>query len=175
MATRVKKKTYSNVSLEQAQEASQAFAVAKNKLDAIEAKMNEKINRIKSDYQDEITELKEELEDPQELLETFAKEQQKSWGKKKSMELLHCVIGFRTGTPKVVKDKKFTWDAILELIKKNSLLKKFVRSKDELNKESILAEKDEQVIKLLKDECYVEVDQDETFFVQPKKEEVATT
>lgn len=173
-ANRVKKKTVSGVTLDQAQEASELFAVTKNKLEAVEAKMNEKINKIKSDYQEEITELKEELEEPQEVLETFAKEQKSTWGKKKSIELLHCIIGFRTGTPKVVKDKKFTWDAVLELITKNSLLKGFVRSKEEINKEAILAEKNEDVLKLLKEECYVEVDQDETFFVQPKKEEVAT-
>lgn len=174
MATRVKKKTISGVTLELAQAASEQFAVTKNKLEAVEAKMNEKLNKVKSEYQDAITELKEELEEPQEVLETFAKEQKSSWGKKKSIELLHCIIGFRTGTPKVVKDKKFTWDAVLELITKNSMLKGFVRSKEEINKEAILAEKNEDVLKLLKEECYVEVDQDETFFVQPKKEEVAT-
>jgi phage host-nuclease inhibitor protein Gam len=173
MATRVKKKTFSGVTLDEAQVASEKFAVTKNKLEAVEAKMNEKLNKVKSEYQDQITELKEELEEPQEILETFAKEQKASWGKKKSIELLHTIIGFRTGTPKVIKDKKFTWDGVLELISKNSLLKGFVRTKEEINKEAIIAEKDENILKLLKDECFVEVDQDETFFVQPKKEEVA--
>lgn len=169
---RQKKKVFTDVTLETAQEASEQYAVSANKLAKLEAVMTEQINKIKSKYQDEITELKEGMEEPIELLQAFADEQKKSWGKKKSLELLHCVIGFRTGTPKVSKDKKFTWDAVLELMKKNKMFSGFIRSKDEINKESILAEKDENVVKGLKEQCYVFVEQDETFFVQPKVEEL---
>lgn len=170
--TRIKKKVIANVTLEQAQEASELFATTSTKLAKVEAKMNEEINRVKSKYQDEITELHETLEEPQEVLQVFADEQKSDWGKKKSMELLHCTIGFRTGTPKVDKSKKFTWDAVLELMKKNKLFKPFVRTKDEINKEAILAEKNEETLKLLKEECYVEIKQDESFYVEVKKEEV---
>lgn len=174
MAKRVSKKVVSNVTIEQAQQASSEFATAQTKLEKIEAKMNEEINRVKSKYQEEITEIKEGLEEPMEVLEVFASEQKTEWGKKKSMELMHCTIGFRTGTPKVVKDKKFTWDAVLALMKKNPLFKPFIRTTEEINKETILAENDEKVLEALKQECYVEIDQDEKFFVIVKKEEVAT-
>ncbi len=170
--TRIKKKVIANVTLEQAQEASELFATTSTKLAKVEAKMNEEINRVKSKYQDEITELQEAREEPQEILQVFADEQKTEWGKKKSMELLHCTIGFRTGQPKVDKSKKFTWDAVLELMKKNKLFKPFVRTKDEINKEAILAEKNEETLKLLKDECYVEIKQDESFYVEVKKEEL---
>ena len=137
--------------------------------------MNEEINRVKSKYADQITELNESLEEPMEVLSVFAKEQQPNWGKKKSMELLHCVIGFRTGTPKVIKDKKFTWDAVLELMRKNKVFSRFVRTKEEINKEAVIAEKNEAILNQLREECYISVDQDETFFVQPKIEELQTT
>ena len=172
--TRVKKKVIANVTLEQAQEASELFATTSTKLSKVEAKMNEEINRVKSKYQDEITELQEALEEPQEVLQVFADEQKNDWGKKKSLELLHCTIGFRTATPKVDKSKKFTWDAVLELMKKNKLFKPFIRTKDEINKEAILAEKNEETLKLLREECYVEIKQDENFFVEVKKEELQT-
>jgi len=170
---RVTKVTISNVSLEQAQQASSEFATKKNKLDSIEAKMNKEINSIKEKYQDEITELQEDLTEPVQVLEVFAKEQQESWGKKKSMELLHTVIGFRTGTPKVTKDKKFTWDAVLDLMKKNRVFKGFIRTVDEINKEAILGEKNEAVLNQLKENCYISVEQEEKFFVEAKKEEIA--
>lgn len=170
--TRIKKRVISDVTAEQAQEASQLYATNYNKLEKIQAKMNEEINKVKDKYQDDITEITDNLEEPYETLQVFAREQKTQWGKKKSFELLHTTIGFRTGTPKVVKDKKFTWDAVLELMKKNKIFKAFIRSKEEINKEAILAEKNVAILGQLTEECYVSVDQDETFFVTPKIEEV---
>ena len=174
MATknRVSKKTFTNVTLEEAQQASNEFATGYNRLEKIEAKMNEEINKVKAKYQDDVTELKDQLSEPNSVLEAFAKEQKDNWGKKKSVELLHTIVGFRTGTPKVAKDKKFTWDAVLELMKKNRIFKTFIRTTEEINKESILAEKDEKILQSLKEECYIEVDQDEKFFVTVKKEDL---
>lgn len=169
---KTKKATIANVTLEQAQEASEQYSQISDRLIKIEGKMNEEINRVKSKYKDEITDLQEQLEAPVEVLEVYAKEQQPSWGKKKSMELLHTVIGFRTGTPKVEKNKKFTWDAVTELLQKSG--KKFsdyLRTKTEINKEAILAIKDEQLLRDLKEECYIEVVQTETFYVEAKREE----
>jgi phage host-nuclease inhibitor protein Gam len=170
---RVSKKSYKDVTLDQAQQASQQFAETRTSLNKIEARMNEEINKVKAKYSDEITELTESLEEPQEILEVYAKEQKKNWGKKKSLELLHCIIGFRTGTPKVVKEKGFSWEAVLQLLKKNALFSHFIRTTEEVNKENILAEKDEKVLGKLKELCYVTIDQDEKFFVETKKEEVA--
>lgn len=171
--SRLKKKVIVNVSLEQAQEASELYATTSTSLSKVEARMNEEINKVKSKYQDKITELQEALEEPMETLQVFANEQKTNWGKKKSTELLHCTIGFRTGTPKVCKEKKFTWDACLELIKKNKVLSKlFVRPKEELNKEAILATKDESILNQLHEEAFIYVDQEESFYVEAKKEEV---
>jgi len=174
---KTKKKVYANISLEKAQTASEQYATAQNSLSRLQAKMNEELNKVKSKYADKVNDLVEQLEEPTDILEAFAKEQKESWGKKKSFELLHTVIGFRTGTPKVSKDKKFTWDAVLELMKKNKeAFANFIRTKEEINKENILALKtdaDEKVLKLLKDECYLFIEQDENFFVEAKVEELA--
>lgn len=172
---RVSKTTVKNVSFEDAQAASEVFAAQRNRLDKIEAKMNEEINKVKAKYKEDINEIQENIEAPMEVLEVFAKEQQSSWGKKKSMELLHTVIGFRTGQPKVTKDKKFTWDAVLELMKKNKVFKGFIRTTEEINKEAILSEKNEAVLNQLKEDAFISIDQDEKFYIEVKKEEVQTT
>lgn len=171
--TKTKKVTISNVSLEQAQAASELYAQKQAKLASIEAKMNEELNKVKSKFMDQITELQEELEPQVEVLEVFAKEQQPNWGKKKSMELLHSVIGFRTGTPKVDKAKGFTWDAITELLGKNKAFTGFIRSKQEVDKESILACKDEKMLEMLEKQAFVSIIQEETFYVEAKREELA--
>jgi phage host-nuclease inhibitor protein Gam len=172
-AKRVTKVVVKNVSLDDAQQASAEYASVQTKLELIEAKMNQDINKVKDKYKEEITELQDKLVKPREILEVFAKEQQPSWGKKKSMELVHTIIGFRTGQPKVTKDKKFTWEGVLELMKKNRAFKGFVRVSEEVNKEAILQEKNEAVLNQLKEECYVSIEQDEKVYVEVKKEEVA--
>jgi len=177
MATKAKtkKKVYVNVTLDEANAASEKYSTTQNSLFKVEAKMNEELNKVKSKYVDQISELKEDLVEPEEILESFANAQKSTWGKKKSLELLHTVIGFRTGQPKVSKSKKFTWDAVTELLKKNAAFKKFIRTKDEINKENILAlknDKDKKMLDLLKEEAFVFVEQDESFFVEAKLEEV---
>lgn len=168
--TRAKKKVFVEVNREAAEEASQLYAVTSNHLQSIEAKMNAEINKVKSKYQDKITELNEALEEPMEMLQVYAQEQKESWGKKKSIELLHCTIGFRTGTPKVTKAKGWTWDAITDVAKK--LFPNLVRTKSELDKDLIIAMRDEDGFLEIKEKCYLDVVQDETFFVVPKVEEL---
>jgi len=170
---RVKKKVISNVSLEQAQQASETFAQKSTDLSKIEAKMNEELNAVKSKYQEQITDLKEEMEEPVEILEVFAEEQKSTWGKKKSFELLHCHIGFRTGMPKVTKDKKFTWDAITTLVAK--AFPQLTRTEVFLDKDAVIAmSKDEKEFEKVKAECYIDVVQDETFFVTAKAEQLVS-
>lgn len=167
---REKKRVISNVTNDKAQEASARYAEITTKLSKIEARMNERINKIKDEYQDEITQLAEEKQQHFEVLEVYAKEQKDNWGKRKSAELLHSIIGFRTGTPKVTKDKKFTWEGIVELVKDK--FPSLVRTKSELDKEAIIAMRDDDDFVKLKKSCYVDVVQDETFYVEPKVEEL---
>lgn len=169
--SKTKKNVLSGITLEQAHEAAQRYTEIDTRLASIEARMNEEINKVKVKYQDEITALKEQVWEPVDLLQVFAEEQKGSWGKRRSMDLLHAVIGFRTGTPKVTKNKKFTWDGVTELVKK--YFPELVRTQDELNKEGIIAfSKDEAAFAKMRERCFIDVCQDETFYVEPKKEEV---
>ena len=171
MATRVKKKTFVNVTLEQAQEASSSFATTNNKLAKLEAKMNEEINKIKSKYQDEVNDLTEAMEEPKSILEVFAREQQDSWGKKKSYELLHTTIGFRTGMPKLKCDKGFTWPAVTALVEE--FYPDYVRKVTELNKEKLIGDRESEVFEKISKKVHISVIQDETFYVEAKEEVVA--
>lgn len=170
MAVKVTKKTIKNVTLEVAQEHSREYAACTVELTRIEAEMNEQINRIKDRYKDRVTSLQQSAKDHKVALEIFAQEQKGNWGKRKSFELLHCIIGFRTNPPKVGKHKKFTWDAVTELMKKNTVFGRFLRTTVEINKEAILGEENEAVLGMLKEECYITIEQDERFDVDVKKE-----
>jgi len=170
-ATRTKKKVFTGVTMDEALSAARLFSQNSNSIDKLNAKMNEEITKIRAKYDDQLTALADGQQEPLSVMEAYAKENKDTWTKK-SYDLVHAMIGFRTGNPQVSKDKKFTWDAVTELLKKSGL-NMFLRLKTEVNKEAILQEKDPVLIGRLKEDAYISIIQEETFYVEPKKEEAA--
>jgi phage host-nuclease inhibitor protein Gam len=168
---RTAKKTIVNVSEADANEAAKMYAMSSNKLSKIEAKMNEQIDAIKAKYQDDIAANKIFMEESYKTLEVYAQANNASWANK-SIEMLNCVIGFRTGTGSVKNEKPFTWDAVLQLLKGKKAFEPFIRVKEEIDKKAILAVTDEKMLKKLEAEAHVTIVKEETFFVDVKKEEL---
>lgn len=167
--SKIKKTTQASVTLEQAEQAAQQFAKASNKLSTIEAAMNEAIEKVRSKYQEEILELKNQQEEVLPTLEAYAIATKDTWDGR-SMDLTHARIGFRIGTPKVDKLKGFTWDAVLALVKANkALARDFVRVKEELDKKAIL-DADPVTKKALEAKAKIIIVQDEIFYIEEHKE-----
>ena len=167
---REKKRVINNVDYDQAQEASARYAEISARLGFLEAQINERINSIKDEFADEIIHLTREKERQFETLEVYAKEQKDNWGRRKSLDLLHSVIGFRTGTPRVTKDKMFTWDNILDMVKER--FPSLIRAKYELDKEAIIAMRDDKEFLEVQKACYIDVEQSESFYVEAKQLEL---
>lgn len=146
------------------------FAQCNTQLKGIESRIEEEKHQIDNKYLEEITQLKDSMEEQLKLLQVYGQQYKDSW-KGKSLALLHGKIGFRTGNPKLVKDKKFTWDAVTELLKKT--FPAFVRTSYEINKEALIAHRDHQEFDKIRENCYVDVTQDETFFVEANTEELS--
>ena len=85
------------------------------------------------------------------------------------MESVHGVIGFRTGTPKLKTLKGFTWGAVTNLLKE--FLPAYVRVTEEPAKDKLLADRDNEEVSGMFTRVGIAVAQDETFYVEPKKEE----
>lgn len=163
------KKTIINPTRQQAEEAMQELAKSNSHLKRLEAKMELEKQRIDDKYKDEVVKLQEEKQQHIEVLEVWAKKDAPNWDGK-SFDLLAGTIGFRTGTPKVEKDKKFTWPAITELLQQ--YFPGLVRTKTEPDKEQIIAMRDDELFVDVAKKCHITVVQDETFFVTPKEEEL---
>ena len=104
-----------------------------------------------------------------EVMQVFATENREElFSKRKSMETTHGTLGFRTGQPKLKTKKGFTWAAVLELLKKFG--KDYVRTVEEPAKDKLLANRDNEECQQLMEDCGILVAQDETFYVEPKKE-----
>jgi phage host-nuclease inhibitor protein Gam len=165
------KKIISTASREDAEAAMATVAKCNSQLKKIESQMELEKQRIDDKYSDQVLKLTKEKEEPMQVLEVFAKADCKNW-EGKSFDLLQGAIGFRTNPPKLEKKKGFTWDAITDLLKK--YFPHLVRSKEEPNKESIIAMRDEKEFDKVAEKCFISVVQDETFFIKTKEEELAS-
>jgi hypothetical protein len=85
--------------------------------------------------------------------------------------MVHGLVGFRTGTPKLKLLSGWTWEKVLEFISVNQLMD-LIRTKKEVDKELILANRDCIKPETLK-QIGIKVVQDEAFFVEPKRDDLA--
>lgn len=86
---------------------------------------------------------------------------------RKSLDLVSGTLGFRTGTPKLaLLSRSWTWDKVLEKLR--TLASRFIRTKEEVDKEAILAEYAQAPSPDLLSLYGVKVTQDETFYIEPK-------
>lgn len=182
MATRQKKTLIQGITAEQANDAFANYAKADAQMQKINADIELQCAKIREKHSDELTRLSEEKEKAFDTLQAYAVENQAElFTKKKSLEMTHGTIGFRTGTPKLKTLKGFTWASALQLVKE--FLPGYVRQTEEIAKDKLLADRDSDVMvtgdplgpgKPMREQmakCGIAVTQDETFYVEPKKEE----
>ena len=184
MATRKKKVIITGVSREAADEAFANYAKSDAQVQKINAEIELQCAKIREKYADKLASLTEEKEKAFDTLQAFATENQAElFTKKKSLDMPHGVIGFRTGTPKLKTLKGFTWTSALLLVKR--FLPDYIRQTEEIAKDKLLADRDGKIVMEVSNspsleevpirqammECGMQVVQDETFYVEPKKEE----
>lgn len=166
---REKKTVHTGVTTEQMEAAFSEYAIADAKLQKINATIDVKMTSIREQYANEISKLEETREKSFDVMQAFAMENKEDlFNKKKSMESVHGIIGFRMGTPKLKTLKGFTWSAVTNLLKE--FLPGYVRIYEEPAKDKLLADRDCEEVAALFPKVGVAVTQDETFFVEPKKE-----
>ena len=105
-------------------------------------------------------------------LREWAEANPQEFGKRKSIEFVSGLLGFRTGTPKVsLLSRAWNWDKVLAAIAERGF--QFLRVKEEVDKDSILAfhtgssDKAEVEAKVLRP-IGVKIVQEEAFYVEPK-------
>lgn len=187
MATRQKKRVIQGVTREAADQAFAEYAKADASINKINAEIELQLAKIREKRQAELTVLAQQRDQAFDTLQAFAIENQAElFSKKKSLDMAHGTIGFRTGTPKLKTLKGFTWASALTLVKK--FMPGYVRTSEEIAKDKLLADRELEAVEFIENditkkqipmgtamaECGIMVAQDETFYVEPKKEEADT-
>lgn len=180
MTKRVKKVIITGVTREAADDAFARFAKCDSEIAKITAEIELQCTKIREKYAPQLAALGTAKEIAFDTLNSFATENKDAlFSKKKSLDMAHGVIGFRTGTPKLKTLKGFTWAKALVLVKE--YLRGYIRTSEEVAKDKLLADR-ELVVTVngkevpMREEmarCGIEVAQDETFYVEPKREEGA--
>ena len=187
MTARKKKRVITGVTREMAEEAFAQYAKAEAESAKITAEIELQCARIREKYQERLAGLTSQKEESFDALQSFATEHQDElFQKKKSLEMSHGVIGFRTGTPKLKTLRGFTWASALNLVR--DYLSDYIRTTEEIAKDKLLADRDslhafatvgsggvtvsDVPMRDVMAKCGIQVVQDETFYVEPKKEGV---
>ena len=170
MAKREKKVIITGVTREAADEAFATYAKADAQAAKITADIELQCAKIREKYASKLAELDNEKTKAFDTLQSFATENQAElFTKKKSLDMAHGTIGFRTGTPKLKTLKGFTWASALQLVKE--FLPGYIRQTEEIAKDKLLADRDTEDMMPQMNKCGIQVVQDETFYVEPKKED----
>lgn len=168
--TREKKTVYTGVKQDEMELAFADYARADARQQKINATMDIEMTKIREKYQDELAKLQEVKDKSFDVIQAFAVENKgELFSKKKSMETTHGTLGFRIGTPKLKTLKGFTWASVLSMLKE--FLPDYVRTVDEPAKDKLLADREDEKVMAMMPKVGICVVQEETFFVEPKKEE----
>lgn len=137
------------------------------------ALMDERITEVRAEYEQQLGDAEAELAPMVEAVRTWAEANPEAFGKHKSLDLLHGVIGWRIGMPTLKTLSGWTWDRVLEKLKTSYPGLTFIRTKEEVDKASILAQRETLLDGDLR-QMGVRVVQNEAFFIEPKLTEVET-
>ena len=183
---RQKKTIISGVTREAADEAFATYAKSDAQIQKINAEIELQCAKIREKWAEKLALLSGEKEKAFDTLQSYAVENQAElFVKKKSLDMPHGTIGFRTGTPKLKTLKGFTWASALQLAKK-FLPMTYIRQTEEIAKDKLLADRELEEVSVYDTPtgdprmvemteamaiCGIQVVQDETFYVEPKKED----
>lgn len=127
--------------------------------------MDQQINAIREKYQPSLDAMAAELEAITEGLRAWADANQAEFGKLRSLKTTLGRMGWRVGMPKLKTLSGVKWEAVMARLKTDA--PEYVRTKEEIDKEGIIANRERLGAELLKS-LGVRVVQDETFYVEPE-------
>lgn len=135
--------------------------------------MEKKLKVIRDDYDQDIAAITVQLDVEIGNLKEWANHNAGEFAARKSIELTHGTIGYRTGQPRLKTLGRLTWGRVLEHLSLMHL-GDYIRQKMEPDKEKLIS--DRETLGAAKLEAIgVQVVQDETFYVDPRRDPVPAT
>jgi phage host-nuclease inhibitor protein Gam len=124
--------------------------------------MDGRITEVKKKYEERLSEIKSSMTPRIDSIRAWAKAHLADFAGRRSMEMLHGVIGWRLDPPSIKLMKGFTWPAVLQRLRDLGRVE-FIRTEEKPNKEALLAVRETENLKTF----YLQVVQEDEFFVEP--------
>ena len=173
MATRIKPSLLDIDTREDAERHVGLAATWQNEVNAVKLEMDAELIAVRQRYEGKIDALEQMLGRVILSLEAWANSNPQEFpAGRKSIDFVHGIVGFRTGTPKVKKGRKFpSLEAIAEVMASLPWARKYVKhAVPTVNKEALIADRGQLTAKQL-NTLGLQIVQDETFFLEPKAEQ----
>jgi phage host-nuclease inhibitor protein Gam len=136
--------------------------------DALRAEMDDRLRTIRGEYEPRLVRLQDEVDRALKVVKFWADENPEAFGGRKSLELIHGTVGWRTGQPTLRTLSGWTWERVKEALAATGMLE-WIRTKSEVDREGIIAARASFGADGLR-AIGLRVTQAETFFVEPKRE-----
>lgn len=133
-----------------------------------EAQMNEKIAKIKEQFESDTLELRANIDTLRANIEMFALKNKSEFDNVRTKSFTGGTVGFRTHPPKIVQlSKKYSVKTSVELLKK-LFGDIYIRLKEEINKDQLLVDLAQNKINDTNLAAVgLRVEKDETLFIDP--------
>ena len=133
------------------------------------ASLDAETQRVREQFESPLAEIQSQLELKTAQARTWAERNTQQFGDRRSVDFLHGIVGFRIGPPKVKTLGKCKWDSVLEALRLNPWGRSYIRVKEEINKEKMIADVSDGFLsqETLR-ESGAQVVRDEMFFVEPR-------
>ena len=170
MSTRRAKKPVETITKEECDAQIKIYAEADSKIKKIESDVELQIQRGREKKAAELATLKQNQKEAMDKLFDFAKVYRDEYfSKLKSMVTLHGIIGFRNGTP-TVKMRGTTVKNAVAALKLAGLPFVSITTKEELDKNAIIAKRDDKETIEKLGTLGIRVVTEESFYIEPKAE-----
>lgn len=168
MAKRSKREVI-KVTREEMEQAFSSYAHSDAHIMEITARMDEEMTVIRDKYSEELNNLSDVRKRSFDVLQAYAIDNRDKFMRCRTQQMKYGSIGFRFGTPSIKQVKGYTVSETLKLAL--HIAPEFVRTKLELDKETLLNKKGDKKVQEIMSRLGVYVGRSETFFVELKKEE----
>ena len=165
--TKTDKAKAARMTREDIEAAVRELCIASVRLDEEQARMNLELAAVRERYEPELAALSEIADEQTAIIRAWADAHPEEFATRKSIAMVHGTIGYRTGQPTLKPIRGVTWDKILAILRHN--LPHYVRVKEEVDKEAILADREQLGDENLKT-LGMRVEQAERFFVDVNRE-----
>ena len=143
------------------------ITLLKNSHRACSVELDLALHDLRRRYSQILANLDRQIADRMERARAWAEANPSEFGRAKSLELAHAVIGFRTGQPQLKPLAGFNWRRILRRLKSVPHYAGLIRVTEEVNKQRILLQRNQLGHSQLH-QLGLRVVQEESFFVEPK-------